>query len=122
MTRSLRHAFVLALALVASACAAGSTPADTAADKAAIDALRTNFAAALSAGDIDKLMSLYANDAIFMQENLPPITGHDASPEATVIAVAASSPGATKSMYGTPRDAPEDLFTSVPSPIPRAPR
>src|SRR6185295_12600434 len=51
-----------------------------------------------------------------------PRSGHDASPEATVIAVAASSPGATKSMYGTPRDAPEDLFTSVPSPIPRAPR
>jgi hypothetical protein len=53
---------------------------------------------------------------------IDPITGHDASPDATVIAVAASRPGATKSMYGTPRDAPEDLFTSVPSPTPRAPR
>ena len=53
---------------------------------------------------------------------IDPMTGHEASPEAIVIAVAASIPGATKSMYGTPREAPADLFTSVPSPTPRAPR
>ena len=53
---------------------------------------------------------------------IDPMTGHDASPVAIVIAVAASIPGATKSMYGTPRELAEDWFTSVPSPTPSAPR
>ena len=45
---------------------------------------------------------------------IDPMTGHDASPSAIVIAVAASIPGATNSMYGTPRDVEQDWFTSVP--------
>ena len=51
-----------------------------------------------------------------------PITGQVDSVVPICIAAAASRPGATKCAYVTPPGGADDLFTSVPSPIPSAAR
>src|ERR1700716_2958547 len=49
-----------------------------------------------------------------------PRIGHVHSPAAVCMVVAASSPGARKSIYGTPPTPPEPRFTRPPSPRPIA--
>jgi ketosteroid isomerase-like protein len=69
-----------ALALSMAACAQPGTTAstDTSADLNAIKNVRLAFSESMSAGDATRLMTLYAPDAVVMNENEPAITGHDA--------------------------------------------
>ncbi len=55
-----------------------STEADVEADMEAIDALRSSFATAMSAGDVDGMMVNYAEDALEMPPNEPDLRGKDA--------------------------------------------
>jgi uncharacterized protein (TIGR02246 family) len=55
-----------------------STDAGTEGDMEAIDALRSSFAAAMSAGDVDGVMATYADDAVQMPPNQPELRGKDA--------------------------------------------
>jgi uncharacterized protein (TIGR02246 family) len=55
-----------------------STEVDIEADMATIDAMRASFAEAMSAGDVDGMMSGYADDAVQMPPNEPAVTGKDA--------------------------------------------
>jgi uncharacterized protein (TIGR02246 family) len=69
------------LALLAG-CAAPAPPAapvhDEAADMAAINGVRSAFADAFNAGDVARLATLYAADAIVMPANEPALTGIEA--------------------------------------------
>jgi uncharacterized protein (TIGR02246 family) len=73
------------LALAVAACAGGGAPPgpappaaparDVKADLAAIARLRDEYVAAHNAGDVDRLMALWAEDAIFMPADEPNIFG-----------------------------------------------
>jgi uncharacterized protein (TIGR02246 family) len=77
MLRSLALLLTLLVALTAGACTRMTTPA-TSADLKAIQELRSNFEAAMAAGDADKAASLYGPDAIRMVEGQPSIMGREA--------------------------------------------
>jgi uncharacterized protein (TIGR02246 family) len=58
---------------------AGDTPAElSSADRAAIRAADSSFAAAANAGDVDALVAVYARDASLLPPNLPPQKGQSA--------------------------------------------
>jgi uncharacterized protein (TIGR02246 family) len=48
------------------------------ADLAAIRALDSSFAAAANAGDLDRIVAIYAPDAVLLPPNLPPQRGRNA--------------------------------------------
>jgi uncharacterized protein (TIGR02246 family) len=59
--------------------AEGATPPElTAADRAAIRAADSSFAAAANAGDVDAVVAVYAADASLLPPNLPPQKGQTA--------------------------------------------
>jgi len=72
----------LALSLVA-ACgaerpAAAGAGSLSAADHAAVLAVDSAFSAAAKSGDVDRLAALYAEDAMLLPPNAPPVKGRDA--------------------------------------------
>ena len=76
----LRPLIAVALAVAAVSCSpapATTAPADTSKDVAAINTLRADYAAAYNSGDVNKLMTLYASDAVMMQEHEPTVVGAD---------------------------------------------
>ena len=88
MIKLRRFAAVLMVALIAGACrpgegtrekgAGGSPATPSPADEAAIRAADSAFAAAATAGNVDGVVSQYANDAVLLAPNLPPQKGRDA--------------------------------------------
>jgi uncharacterized protein (TIGR02246 family) len=73
----LRPLIAVALATATVSCARMSAPvpADTSKDVAAIDTVRSDYAAAYNSGDVNKLITLYASDAVMMQEHQPAVVG-----------------------------------------------
>lgn len=69
-------ALVLATLIPLSSLAA--KPAPEAAVKAAITAQLNRYETALNASDVDGVMTLYADDAVFMPQGNPPVQGRDA--------------------------------------------
>ena len=67
----------LSLVLVA-ACAPAGSPADTAADVAAINAVREQEMALVAAGSADSLAAVYAADVVVMPPNEPAVNGMEA--------------------------------------------
>jgi uncharacterized protein (TIGR02246 family) len=67
-------------ALIAlSACAPAAPPAaDTAADEAALKATTVAWLEAYNAGEVEKIVALYADDGVLMPPNAPVAKGHDA--------------------------------------------
>ena len=65
--------------LALSACAPGAPPAvDTAADEAALKAATVTWIEAYNAGDVEKIVALYAEDAVLMPPHAPVASGHAA--------------------------------------------
>lgn len=65
------------LVAVAAACApTPAAPVDTSADVAAINALADQEMAAFSAGDMEAIRSIFAEDVISMPPNEPAVNGH----------------------------------------------
>ena len=64
--------------LALAGCAQNAAPVDTAADVAAIHAATNAWVAAYNAGDADKIVALYADDAIMMPPDAAAATGHEA--------------------------------------------
>ena len=65
--------------LVLSACAPAAPPAaDTAADEAALKAATLSWLEAYSAGDVEKIVALYTEDAVLMPPHAPVANGHAA--------------------------------------------
>jgi uncharacterized protein (TIGR02246 family) len=71
----------LALAVIAGCGQPGSTTqtsAALAADEATIRAATATWVDAYNAGDVDKIVAFYTEDAVVMPANTPPLTGHAA--------------------------------------------
>ena len=65
--------------LVLGACAPAAPPAvDTAADETALKAATSTWLAAYNAGDVEKMVALYAEDAVLMPPHAPVANGHAA--------------------------------------------
>jgi uncharacterized protein (TIGR02246 family) len=76
----MKRILVLAVTLLLSGCNTPQTPepvkaADPQADKAAIDKVRDDFAAAFNAGDAAKVASLYSENAVVMGGSSPTAQG-----------------------------------------------
>ena len=80
--RTLRYLFlVVGAALALSACApAPATPpaVDTAADEAALKAGTAAWLEAYNAGDVEKIVAMYAEDGVLMPPHASVATGHAA--------------------------------------------
>jgi uncharacterized protein (TIGR02246 family) len=65
--------------LALSACAPAAPPAvDTADDEAALKAATRTWLEAYNAGDVEKIVALYAEDAVLMPPHAPVANGHAA--------------------------------------------
>jgi uncharacterized protein (TIGR02246 family) len=75
------NCLVLAIGTVVAlnACAPTAPPAaDTAADEAALKAATLTWLEAYNAGDVEKMVALYAEDAVLMPPHAPVANGHAA--------------------------------------------
>ncbi len=68
---------LLALTLGAGACAGPKEEAFTRVDQDAIRQVTTDFAEAFNARDIDRILSLYADNSVFMPPNAPMLRGRE---------------------------------------------
>ena len=67
------------IVLALSACAPAAPPAvDTADDEAALKAATLTWLEAYNAGDVEKIVALYAEDAVLMPPHAPVANGHAA--------------------------------------------
>jgi uncharacterized protein (TIGR02246 family) len=89
---NLRQAAVLAAGFaVLGGCARSEAPvADTAADQAAMRAGTAAWVAAFNAGDVDKIVALYTEDAVVMPPDSVSLTGHEAIRKYSVASTAES--------------------------------
>ena len=77
------------LAMLAG-CAKTAAPVDTVADEAAIRANTVAWVEAYNAGDVDKIVAMYSDDAILMPPDAPAATGHEAMKQFLAADIAAS--------------------------------
>ncbi len=68
---------VVALALTAGACGGPQEQQFTRADSDAIRKLDADFVAAFNAKNVDKLLTLYADNSVFMPPNAPTLRGRE---------------------------------------------
>ena len=97
------HAIKNALFVTLTVCALAACapkPADTAADEAAMKAGTEAWIAAYTVGDVDKMVALYADDAIVMPPDAPAAVGHDAMRTYLVADSAASKSAGIKLVLG----------------------
>ena len=70
-------ALVIGTVIALSACApAAPPPADTAAEEAALKAITAAWLEAYNAGDVEKIVAMYAEDAVLMPPHAPVANGH----------------------------------------------
>jgi len=76
--RTLRHlALVVGTVIALSACApAAPPPVDTAAEETALKATTAAWLDAYNAGDVEKIVAMYAEDAVLMPPHAAVATGH----------------------------------------------
>ena len=74
---TLRHlALVIGTVIALSACApAAPPPVDAAAEEAALKAMTAAWLDAYNAGDVEKIVAMYAEDAVLMPPHAPVATG-----------------------------------------------
>ena len=79
MRRVRQVALVVGAVVVMSACApAAPAPVDTAAEEAALKAVTAAWLEAYNAGDVEKIVAMYAEDGVLMPPHAPVATGHAA--------------------------------------------
>ena len=78
--RTLRHlALVLGTVSALGACApAAPPPVDTTAEETALKAITAAWLDAYNAGDVEKIVTMYADDAVLMPPHAAAATGHAA--------------------------------------------
>ena len=78
--RTVRHlvlVLVLGAVIASSACApAAPPPVDTAAEEAALKAVTAAWLDAYNAGDVEKIVAMYAGDGVLMPPHAPVANGH----------------------------------------------
>ncbi len=90
MSRIMSAALAAAGLLTLAGCAQNAPPVDTAADMAAIHAATNAWVEAYNAGDADKIVALYADDAIMLPPDAPAASGHEAMKAYLAADIAAS--------------------------------
>ena len=78
MTRNIHAALAAAGLLALGGCAQNGAPPDTSADVAAMHDATDQWVAAYNAGDVDKIVAMYADDAIMMPPDSTSLKGHEA--------------------------------------------
>jgi len=79
MRRLRQVALVCGAAIALSACApAAPPPVDTAAEEAALKAVTAAWLEAYNAGDVEKIVAMYAEDGVLMPPHAPVATGQAA--------------------------------------------
>lgn len=74
--RLLKHvASCVVTALTLTACSASTAPIDQSADEAALKAATNTWLAAYNAGDVEKIVALYADDGVLMPPHAPVAKG-----------------------------------------------
>ena len=74
-----RLVLFVGIAIGSSACAPAAQPAvDTAAEEAALKAVTAEWLGAYNAGDVEKIVAMYAEDAVLMPPHAAVATGHAA--------------------------------------------
>src|SRR5687767_14925301 len=78
--RTPRHlALAVGTAIALSACTQPAPPpVDTAAEEAALKSVTAAWLEAYNAGDVEKIVAMYAEDAVLMPPHAPVATGHAA--------------------------------------------
>ena len=77
--RTMRRLFLaVGAACVLSACAPAAPAVDTAAEEAALKATTATWLKAYNAGDVEKIVALYAEDGVLMPPHAAVATGHAA--------------------------------------------
>jgi uncharacterized protein (TIGR02246 family) len=80
--RTVRHVvlvLVMGAVIASSGCApAAPPPVDTAAEEAALKAVTAAWLDAYNAGDVEKIVAMYAEDGVLMPPHAPVATGHAA--------------------------------------------
>ena len=78
--RNLRHlALAIGTVIALSACApAAPPPVDTAAEETALKAVTAAWLQAYNAGDVEKIVAMYTEDAVLMPPHAAVVTGHAA--------------------------------------------
>jgi len=77
--RTMKHLFLaVGAACVLSACAPAAPAVDTAAEEAALKAATATWLEAYNAGDVEKIVALYAEDGVLMPPHAAVATGHAA--------------------------------------------
>jgi uncharacterized protein (TIGR02246 family) len=71
---------IIGAALLLAACAAPAAPppADTAADEAALKGITAEWLQAYNAGDVEKIVAMYAEDGVLMPPHVPVANGRAA--------------------------------------------
>lgn len=93
MNRNIHAALAVAGLLALAACAQNGTPVDTSADVQAMHDATDQWVAAYNAGDADKIVAMYAEDAIMMPPDSTSLKGHEAMKAYLVSNIAATKAG-----------------------------
>ena len=93
MLTRITAALAAAALLVVAGCTQNSAPVDTSADVAAMHDATNAWVAAYNAGDADKIVAMYADDAIMMPPEAVSLKGHEAMKQYLTADMAASKAG-----------------------------
>ena len=74
----MKNLIVFFLGIAILSIGACSKKIDTEADVAAIKSLSEKYDATINSGDLDGLVSIYTDDVVYMQPNMPALVGKDA--------------------------------------------
>jgi uncharacterized protein (TIGR02246 family) len=74
--RTLKLLVAVGTVVALGACTAAPAPVDTAADEAAVKAATATWLESYNAGDVEKIVALYAEDAVLMPPHAPVARGH----------------------------------------------
>jgi uncharacterized protein (TIGR02246 family) len=102
MMRALKTVVLAGAMLALNACAPAAPPAaDTAADEAALKAATLTWLEAYNAGDVEKIVALYEEDAVLMPPHAPVANGHAAIRAFLTADTAGAKAAGIKLMPGT---------------------
>jgi uncharacterized protein (TIGR02246 family) len=93
MNRTICVTTLAAVLSILGGCAGNSGPADTSADVKAMHDATDAWVAAYNAGDVDKIVALYAEDGIMMPPDSTSLKGHQAMKEYLASNIAQSKAG-----------------------------
>jgi uncharacterized protein (TIGR02246 family) len=100
--RMLRYLALVVTVIALNACAPPAPPpVDTAAEEATLKAMTVAWLDAYNAGDVEKIVAMYTEDAVLMPPHAPVATGHAAIRSFLTTDTAAAKTAGVKLVPGT---------------------